>query len=265
MYVCFGLAIDAGPWKWVASKAMVDSTVSISKRLKFASTIYQVWRYAPSISGAPVHRSLFPHQSSQWVASYIVPPYFLSRQSTPERLAVGIIMHQLMQVIALLFIVTVHRWPCAVAATAPAAAPYKYLHTSHPQCWDNPLQFPPIVFKDCIEVINKEIIRGHDDPTIPLKFSKDLNLHPDIRLPKYWTRNGRKCGVGVDLAPRMQGYDRTTLDDIQRAARAVAVECIIKEPHLGGYMQLGWHHRLGILITGRKIRPIGSNETVEES
>lgn len=167
-------------------------------------------------------------------------------------------MYHLRYIIGLLtFCLMVHQWPKSFAA---AAAPR--LRTSRPTCWDDPDLFAPVVFKDCIDVVNNEITKGRD-PTVPLKFSKDPTLHPDITLPKYWTRGDANCGVGVDFVPQMQGYDRTTLDDVQRAARAVAVECVIKEPHLGGFVQLGWNDRLGVLIAGAKVGPNSSNGTVE--
>ena len=52
------------------------------------------------------------------------------------------------------------------------------------------------------------------------------------------------------MATHVRDYDRTTLEDVQRAARAVAVECIIKGPHLGGFTLVGWYHRLGVFIAG---------------
>ena len=60
--------------------------------------------------------------------------------------------------------------------------------------------------------------------------------------------------MGVDFEPELQGYDRTTLQDVKMAARRVAVDCIIGEPHLGGFVQLGWYGRLGVLITGASPR-----------
>ncbi|KAL9631353.1 MAG: hypothetical protein Q9204_004266 [Flavoplaca sp. TL-2023a] len=143
-------------------------------------------------------------------------------------------------------------YECLSPASA-ASALNKPLRVSQPHCWDDPSKFAPLIFKDCIDVINIEITKTHD-PTIPLKFSRDARLHPDIQLPKFWTHGESKCGVGVDFEPGLQGYDRTTLQDVKMAARRVAVECIIGEPHLGGFAQLGWYGRLGVLITGASPR-----------
>ncbi|KAL8768504.1 MAG: hypothetical protein Q9209_005295 [Squamulea sp. 1 TL-2023] len=143
----------------------------------------------------------------------------------------------------LLFVLVVEQWPpFALAATIVRA--------STPVCWDNPSLFRPIVFRRCNEVINNEITK-HFNPNIPLKFSSDPNSHPDIHLPKYWKDEGANCGVGVDFAVGEEGYDRTTLGDIKAAARAVAIECVIKLPHLGGYIRIGWRNKLGVLITGK--------------
>ncbi len=132
--------------------------------------------------------------------------------------------------------------------TAEAAT---IIRASGPTCWNDDYHFEPTVFRECMEIISNDIGRGYDIDE-PFKFSFDPSFQPDIRLPKYWTRIGLNCGVGVDLAPGLEGYDRTTLRDIKAAALAVAIECVIKPPHVGGYVQLGWHHKLGVLISGRR-------------
>ncbi|KAL8851500.1 MAG: hypothetical protein Q9221_003600 [Calogaya cf. arnoldii] len=171
--------------------------------------------------------------------------------------------HHLRIVYLMLLILAIRRWRNSLVAAA-VIGPYKHLHASHPHCWEDTERFAPIVFKDCVDVI-REITEGQD-PHMPLKFSKDPSLHPDIELPKYWSRGESKCGVGVDMAPDLGDYDRTTLNDIQKAARAAAVECIIKHPlHLGGFVEVGWHERLGVLIARPWARAIKLNGTVEKS
>ncbi|KAL8953685.1 MAG: hypothetical protein Q9222_000469 [Ikaeria aurantiellina] len=153
--------------------------------------------------------------------------------------------------------VMVGSWGFLVTAAAVPA-----LRARIAVCWDDPTKFRPLIFKDCIEVINNEITKGYD-PNIPLKFSSDPELHPDVELPKYWKRPNARCGVGVDFGPVLTGYDRTTLNDIKEAALSVAIECIIKPPHVGGYMQLGWEDKLGVLIAGRR-PPNQANITLSE-
>ncbi|KAL8978576.1 MAG: hypothetical protein Q9205_005868 [Flavoplaca limonia] len=137
------------------------------------------------------------------------------------------------------------------------------IRASRPTCWDDSddnARFIPVVFRECIQIINDDITRGHDID-VPLKFSFDPTFQPDIQLPKYWKRPGVNCGVGVDLAPGLEGYDRTTLRDIKDAARAVAIACVIRPPHAGGYMQVGWHHKLGVLISGQRALSMPRNGT----
>ncbi|KAL8715357.1 MAG: hypothetical protein Q9220_000690 [cf. Caloplaca sp. 1 TL-2023] len=150
------------------------------------------------------------------------------------------------------FLIAINSWSYVVNAFVVRAGA--------PECWEDHAKFRPLVFKDCIDVINQEITRGYD-PDIPLKFSPDPSLHPDIGLPKYWRGPGARCGIGVDFGHVLKGYDRTTLNDIKKAARAVAVECVIKPPHIGGYIQLGWADKLGVLIAGKSPQPNEFNET----
>ncbi|KAL8924710.1 MAG: hypothetical protein Q9208_003900 [Pyrenodesmia sp. 3 TL-2023] len=138
---------------------------------------------------------------------------------------------------------------------SPAAASTTTIRAHIPTCWPDTTRFHPITFRDCISVINTDITHTHTphhqyDPDLPLKFSDDPTLHPDIQLPRYWKRVGVNCGVGLDFAPTLRGYDRTTLRDIKAAAMAVAVECVIKPPHVGGYVRVGWYDKLGVLISG---------------
>lgn len=64
------------------------------------------------------------------------------------------------------------------------------------------------------------------------------------------------------MAPRERGYDRTTLRDIEDAGRRIAVECVIREPHEGGFVQLGWHNRLGVLMSGPREEGVEGNVSV---
>ncbi|KAL9056281.1 MAG: hypothetical protein Q9206_002821 [Seirophora lacunosa] len=144
------------------------------------------------------------------------------------------------------FFLVLGRWTLPVTA---AAATIIRASNPNPSCWDDVTQFQPVVFRECIEIINNDIYEDFD-PDIPLKFSTDPTLDPDIRLPKFWKRVGANCGVGIDFKPTKRGYDRTTLRDVKAAAQAVAIECVIRPPHVGGFVQLGWYDNLGVLISG---------------
>ncbi|KAI4148473.1 MAG: hypothetical protein LQ341_001564 [Variospora aurantia] len=158
-----------------------------------------------------------------------------------------------MYITLLPFLLVLSRWKYSVAAI-PA------IRAGVPTCWNDHSRFQPVIFRECMEIINNDITEGYD-PDLPLKFSVDPVYHPDIELPKFWKRVGVDCGVGLSLAPRQEGYDYTRLRDIKDAARAIAVECVIRPPHAGGFIPLGWHDKLGVLISGPRTPSIRQNST----
>lgn len=104
------------------------------------------------------------------------------------------------------------------------------------------------------------------DPVIPLTFSRDITLRPDIKLPKTWNNDTHDCIVGVDIPATVGGSDKTSLYDIRMAAQAVAVECVIKPPHLGGILQIGWQNRLQVILVSShpgeaKIGPLSDGDS----
>ena len=128
-----------------------------------------------------------------------------------------------------------------ISTTTPPANPAYAV-----QCWKpNPLLLPG-VFKDCVEVIDTVTV-GHD-PTTPYKFSDDPALRPDIKLPHTWRLRGHNCIVGLQWNPEKTGYDRTTLRDIKGAALSAAIQCVIKAPHLGGTVVVGWEHSMVVNV-----------------
>lgn len=44
----------------------------------------------------------------------------------------------------------------------------------------------------------------------------------------------------LNLKEREKGSDRSNLEDLKKAAIAVAADCVIRPPHLGGWVQVGW-------------------------
>ena len=126
-----------------------------------------------------------------------------------------------------------------------------------PRCWNADMSPRPIVFRDCNEIIVHGIGTTSDrsrrpfDPSRPLIFSRDRGLGPDVRTPKTWYDEAREtsCLIGVDIPSHLGGSDKTSLDDIKMAAMAIAVECVIKPPHLGGILQIGWAHKLNVVVT----------------
>ncbi|KAI4122252.1 MAG: hypothetical protein LQ338_005925 [Usnochroma carphineum] len=115
-----------------------------------------------------------------------------------------------------------------------------------PKCWDQRPVLRAAVFAQCRHIIHD--IPVADDPDVPLKFSDDPAQRPDIKLPAVWGSDNEYCHVGVHFRSGSTGYDRTTLHDIQGAAMAIALECVIKPPHLGGLVRLGWEELLVVTI-----------------
>ncbi|KAI4194633.1 MAG: hypothetical protein LQ350_007658 [Teloschistes chrysophthalmus] len=141
------------------------------------------------------------------------------------------------------------------------------LKAGDPRCWVPAISPHPLIFKDCDSVIRRQILNEHAfDPDQPLTFSRDVNLNPDIKLPETWTSPGGDCIVGVDIPSTLGGEEKTSLRDILFAAQAVAVECVIKPPHIGGLMLVGWQKKMNVVIVSIKgppnVRLPGGNGTL---
>lgn len=124
---------------------------------------------------------------------------------------------------------------------------HQAITSSHPHCWGHADAGPTLTYRDCLNVINQQVIRGRD-LDIPVKFSRDPTINPDVILPISWASRTGDCFVGLDFAPGGGGYDRTSWRDIQRAAQAIGVLCVIKEPHRGGIIQIGWYDNLALVL-----------------
>ncbi|KAL8761719.1 MAG: hypothetical protein Q9184_002194 [Pyrenodesmia sp. 2 TL-2023] len=138
-----------------------------------------------------------------------------------------------------------------------------------PKCWASHPTVRPAVFAECRDIIRHiPTSTPQFEPSQPLKFSTNPSFRPDIHLPAVWRLPGKEnCYVGLQFKTGATGYDRTTLFDVQSAAMAAALECVIRPPHLGGVVEVGWEGRMAVNVlnlvvdTGR-----GSgrrNETVE--
>ncbi|KAL8634344.1 MAG: hypothetical protein Q9228_008062 [Teloschistes exilis] len=136
-----------------------------------------------------------------------------------------------------------------------------------PRCWVPAVNPHPLIFKDCDIVIRNKILNEHAfGPDQPLSFSRDRGLNPDIKLPETWTSGAGDCIVGVDIPSNVGGEEKTSLRDIVFAAQAVAVECVIKPPHLGGLLLVGWQKKMNVVIVSIKgppnVRLPGGNGTL---
>ncbi|KAL9022757.1 MAG: hypothetical protein Q9185_000019 [Variospora sp. 1 TL-2023] len=148
----------------------------------------------------------------------------------------------------------------AALLTLATCGPRRNL-TYTPTCFapEQPL-IRPAIYSECWDIIREIPTSSTFDPGIPLKFSPDPARRPDIRLPAAWTFGKENCDVGLQFSPGASGDDRTTLYDVQSAAKAVALECVIKPPHLGGVAVVGWKNLLAVnvLNLAQSLRRLGA-------
>ena len=154
-----------------------------------------------------------------------------------------------------------HLAPFAIAAALSPAS-------LDPDCWKDRDGAPTITFKECLDIVGDKVIWGRD-VDLPLKFSRDPNHGPDIKLPASWFSDAGNCMVGLDLAPGETGADRASPLDLVRATKKIGVDCIIKPPHRGGTMRIGWGDKMYLVIMGPEksgkytFLGVGGNQTVE--
>jgi len=133
--------------------------------------------------------------------------------------------------------------------------------TMHSSCWPLDESTSPLIFKECFNIISQDVARGRD-LNLPLKFSPDSSLEPDILLPATWSGGTSNCIVGLAFEPGRTGYDRVSMLDIKRAATAIGLECVIKPPHRGGILQIGWYDKMGLVLVSKEPSRRGKNGTL---
>ncbi|KAL8801238.1 MAG: hypothetical protein Q9182_004587 [Xanthomendoza sp. 2 TL-2023] len=120
-----------------------------------------------------------------------------------------------------------------------------------PKCWtDSQTLLRPAVFAECRDNARSILRTQGLDPDIPLKFSADPATRPDVKLPTAWGHRRDNCDIWLQANPpgTRKGSDRTTLRQVEEAAMTVALECVIKPPHLGGLVVLGWNDKLAVNV-----------------
>ncbi|KAI4093110.1 MAG: hypothetical protein LQ344_003093 [Seirophora lacunosa] len=117
-----------------------------------------------------------------------------------------------------------------------------------PLCWPPQPEIRPAVFAKCRRLAEEIPTSTIYEPNLPLKFSSDPSQRPDIKLPAIWGNGDDDCTVGLQFDLSRSGYDRTTLLDIRAAALAVAFFCVIRPPHLGGTVVVGWEKHMVVNV-----------------
>ena len=114
-------------------------------------------------------------------------------------------------------------------------------------CWEqNPPpepQFPPLTYIECKQAI-REIPMG-TKALAPLSFSRD----PDAGFILPYTWKYGNCAIEIDVV-RADDEETSTFAAIFKRAFDIAVECVIKPPHLGGKGLVGEDGQLRVSIYG---------------
>ncbi|KAL8911950.1 MAG: hypothetical protein Q9172_007581 [Xanthocarpia lactea] len=100
----------------------------------------------------------------------------------------------------------------------------------------------PPAYRGCHEVIENRIATG-PRPDMWHAFSRRPDPLLQSRVPKRWVDARRSCSVQIDV-PYNVG-EEASLTEIQAAARAILMQCVLGAWHLGGFTYIG---RLGALL-----------------
>lgn len=149
---------------------------------------------------------------------------------------------------------------------AACARPLRGNDVYYPKCWGTRQpNIRPAVFAKCRDILRGIPTSSSFEPNMPLKFSPDPSQRPDIKLPKLWGAGNKKCTIALQFDPDRGGYDRLSLLDVQAAALAVAAHCVMRPPHMGGTVEVGWgkHMVVNVLALADNDSPAdGGNGTL---
>jgi hypothetical protein len=114
-------------------------------------------------------------------------------------------------------------------------------------CWQQhpakEMQLPPIIYKECREIIAQ--IHVGEKSLAPLVFSRSSSA--GFKVPESWQHGS--CVVTIDVKGN-DAHETSTFAEITKRAFSLMVECVIKEPHLGGRSFVGDHDGLEVLLFG---------------
>ncbi|KAI4178493.1 MAG: hypothetical protein L6R41_008365 [Letrouitia leprolyta] len=224
---------------------------------KPSSAVFVIIQQTPKLLQALP--ALIPPTSFDYFLLLFIPFFWLYSQDK------DLLMDEL-SVLQRIFVLSILVVAAHSSPTSPGGNP-----VYRPKCWRPYIPaIVPATFTECREAINN-IIVGRD-PEEVLRFSAESSQRPDIKLPTTWRVPGPppqaqdKCMVGLQWnadAPR-RGDDHTTLIDIQGAAMAAAIKCVINPPHLGGTVIVGWkqHMVVNVLKLGAEPPENDKNSTL---
>ncbi|KAL8735926.1 MAG: hypothetical protein Q9166_000488 [cf. Caloplaca sp. 2 TL-2023] len=104
------------------------------------------------------------------------------------------------------------------------------LSTDDPNCWHSPS--PPLIFASCASLIRNTLGFPHD-PDTPMSFSRRRGT--TILIPYAKTSPGCSIVLGIKNDRLTTVWE--TWREIKREAMEVAIKCVMRPPHFGGW---GW-------------------------
>ncbi|KAI4167085.1 MAG: hypothetical protein LQ343_007489 [Gyalolechia ehrenbergii] len=113
-------------------------------------------------------------------------------------------------------------------------------------CWTG--SKAPVTYRDCLDVIRNQLGRPYD-PDETLTFS--LQRSATIIIPYAKVSKHGNCNIVLGIkGDRLAVVEKDTFRNVIGVALDVAVKCIIRPPHLGGFGWAGEGGKLFVSIIG---------------
>ncbi|KAI4286800.1 MAG: hypothetical protein L6R35_003945 [Caloplaca aegaea] len=132
-----------------------------------------------------------------------------------------------------------------LTAAAPSNLTTPGLSASY-ECWRSP--GVSLVYRDCVELIRYQLGFPHD-PTVPMTFSRKKEAMILIPYAKISPRGN--CNIVLGIRGNTLGTEVEKWENIKEVALEIAISCVIKEPHGGGYAWMGEQNNLLVSMVGR--------------
>ncbi len=109
---------------------------------------------------------------------------------------------------------------------------------------------PSLVYFDCLNLIRNQLGFPHD-PSLPMTFSRVPNAM--ILLPYAKISRTGNCAVVIGIRDDTLKAEIETFENVKKAALDVAVNCVIKKPHHGGWKWAGRHGNLFVSVRSHDV------------
>ncbi|KAI4184940.1 MAG: hypothetical protein LQ346_006012 [Caloplaca aetnensis] len=109
---------------------------------------------------------------------------------------------------------------------------------------------PSLVYFDCLNLIRNQLGFPHD-PALPMTFGR--HHHAMILIPYAKVSRTGNCAVVIGIRDDMLKVEIETFENVKKAALDVAVDCVIKEPHKGGWKWVGRDGNLFVSVRSNEV------------